>query len=542
METESVAENAAPELLIHHAFSRRALSQPHNIALVHRDNSVSYVTLEAAANTYAAELAELGVSRGQIVPVVIPRSPQLVAIQLGILKCGAAYAGIDPRWPAKRISAILKQISPRVTVSHTAIEQSRFATYQPRAESVDTAAARGLAFEPPELTSSAPATVFFTSGTTGIPKGVVSPHHAVTRLFLPGGLDGFGPGHVTPQAAPLPWDMYAFELWGQLTTGGTAALVEGDHLLPSTLRHLIKTAGVDTLWLTTSLFNLFLDEDPDCFQKLRQVITGGEKVSPHHMKLFLKRYPATQLWNAYGPAENCMITTIHPVQSDDCDIAGGVPVGRPVRDTRVVILDATSQQCGAGQPGEICIAGQGLATGYLGDPELTQAKFPTVSVDGEPTRIYRTGDIGILDRAGVLHFQGRQDRQVKVSGHRVEMAEIEIAARGLSGIRECAALPVTSPDGRVSRLALFYLREPVETDRHDVHGTDSRAVRDQLSRLLPSYMVPTIVRQLTKFPVTANGKLDRAELLRLARQPAPSRVAAVRPGTASAGNARKGEQ
>jgi D-alanine--poly(phosphoribitol) ligase subunit 1 len=515
-------------LLVHQAFSRHAASQPDNAALIHRADSISYGLLEAASNTYAAELTELGAGRGQVVPVVFPRGPQLVAIQLGILKCGAAYAGIDPRWPVSRISAILQQVSPAVAVSHAAIGQCRFRIYQPRAESVAGAAARGLAFEPPELSPSAPATVFFTSGTTGTPKGVVSPHQAVTRLFRPGGLGGFGPGHVTPQAAPLAWDMYAFELWGQLTTGGTTALVDGDHLLPRTLRHLIQTAGVDTLWLTTSLFNLFLDEDPDCFQRLRQVITGGEKVSPHHMRLFLERYPAIPLWNAYGPAENCMITTIHRVQPDDCDTAGGVPVGRPVPGTRVVILDAAGRPCRAGQPGEICIAGLGLATGYLGDPGLTQEKFRTVSVDGEPARIYRTGDIGILDRSGVLHFRGRQDRQVKISGHRVEMAEIEITARGLPGIRECAALPVTAPDGRVSRLALFYVSEPTETGRQDGHGAGSRAVRDQLSRLLPSYLVPAIVRELTRFPVTANGKLDRAELLRLARQPAPSRPAAAR--------------
>ncbi len=500
------------EPLIHRAVARQALLRPDATALIHNGRRVSYRTLDAAASTYAAELSALGVGVGQVVPMLAPRSAQLAALQLAVLKCGAAYAGLDRRWPHDRIAAILEQVSPALVITDELATAGRFRAYQPPAQDLDSAAASAQPFEPAQVDGAAPATVFFTSGTTGTPKGVVSPHQAVTRLFRPGGLAGFGPGHATPQAAPLPWDMYAFELWGQLTSGGTTVLVEDDHFLPGTLRDLVRAAGVDTLWITTSLFNLFVDEDADCFSGLRQVLTGGEKLSPVHVRAFLDRHPGIPLRNGYGPAESCMLTTTHLLKLADCDVPGGIPVGTPVAGTTVLVIDADDQPCAAGEPGEVCIAGEGLATGYLANPGLTAEKFPTIEHGGAPLRIYRTGDIGVVDDAGVLHFRGRRDRQVKISGHRVELTEIEVTARGLPGVRDCVALPLTAADGQVTMLALFYL-----ASAQDATAFDPLQVREQLVRLLPGYAVPGVVRWLERFPVTPNGKLDRHELTRIAR-------------------------
>ncbi|HET9899065.1 MAG TPA: amino acid adenylation domain-containing protein [Streptosporangiaceae bacterium] len=511
------------EPLIHRAVARQAQLRPDATALIERRRPVSYRTLDRAASRYASELSALGIGVGDVVPMLLPRSARLAALQLAVLKCGAAYAGLDRRWPAERIAAILGQISPAVVITDSPLGE--YPSYQPPAADLEAvAAACEEQFHPPELGGAAPATVFFTSGTTGMPKGVVSPHQAVTRLFRPGGLDGFGPGHATPQVAPLPWDMYAFELWGQLTSGGTTVLVEDDHFLPGALRELVRDCGVDTLWITTSLFNLFVDEDADCFKGLGQVLTGGEKLSPAHVRAFLRCHPDIPLRNGYGPAESCMLTTTRLLTLADCDVAGGIPVGTALAGTTVLVLDADDQPCPAGEPGEVCIAGKGLATGYLASPELTAEKFPTIDYGGVPLRIYRTGDVGAFDSAGVLHFRGRRDRQVKISGHRVEMTEIEATARGLAGVRDCVALPLTAPDGQVVRLALFYLAStapdgtaPDGTPPERDANTDPLAVSDQLVRLLPAYAVPAIVRWLDRFPVTPNGKLDRAELARIAR-------------------------
>jgi amino acid adenylation domain-containing protein len=509
------------EPVIHQAVAQHAAGQPTATAIIGAGQRITYATLNAAADRYAAALSSLGVGQGTVVPFLLPRSAQLIALQFGALKCGAAYAGLDLRWPAERITAILELLAPPLVVvsapcAHLA---GAITTYQPPTETLQDAATRpGVSFEPHRSGAADPATLFFTSGTTGRPKVVISPHQAVTRMFQPGGLAGFGPGHATPQAAPLPWDMYAFEVWGQLVSGGSTVLVSGDHLMPATLRELVSTAGVDTLWLTSSLFNLFVDEDVNCFTGLGHVLTGGEKLSPAHVRAFLARHPQIPLRNGYGPAESAMLTTTRLLRPEDCEMPGGVPVGTAVPGTTVLVLDSTGRPCPPGEPGEICIAGQGLARGYLADPDLTAAKFPTIDVGGAPLRIYRTGDIGVTDEEGVLHFRGRVDRQVKISGHRVELDEIETAARRLPGVRDCVIIPVHAPQGEVTGITLFYRADTAPS----AGDGDPLGVRARLLRELPGYLVPGIVRCVDQFPVTANGKVDAAALLRLSRRKRPA--------------------
>jgi amino acid adenylation domain-containing protein len=512
--------------LIHAAVAGQAARNPDAVALVWQDREISYGMLEAAATCYAADLSDRGVGPGQIVPFLMDRSPEMVALQLGVLKTGAAYANLDPSWPLERQRAILDLVAPVTVITTDDTWDGHFGRYQPSDDGMTGAARRARPFDPASVPPDAPATVFFTSGTTGIPKGVISPHQAVTRLFGSRGLSGFGPGHATPQVAALPWDMYAFELWGQLTTGGTVVLISADYLLPSMLRQIATTRGVDTLWLTASLFHLFVDEDPNCFGGLADVVIGGESASPKHVRSFLLRHPGVALWNAYGPAESCMITTIGRVTLADCDLPGGVPVGTPVHGTSVVLLNERDQPCGPGLEGEICIAGQGLATGYLGQPELTAEKFSSIELDGLPVRVYRTGDMGVRDHDGVLHFRGRRDRQIKISGHRIELAEIESAADSLPDVRNCIAFPVNGPDGTPERIALAYL---VPRSDASPPGGDPLSVHAQLRQLLPAYMVPQIVRGLAHYPLTANGKVDRAALHEIARHSRPA--ARHRPAT-----------
>ncbi|GAA1955173.1 amino acid adenylation domain-containing protein [Kitasatospora viridis] len=501
--------------LIHRAVAAQARLRPGATAIFFREERIDYRTLDAAAEHLAGQLAAHGVGPGTVVPVRMPRTPQLVAVLLAVLKCGAAYAALDHRWPAERIDGLLEQLRPPVFVSaddHPGSPATAPARWQPPTDPLPAVAALGGSAPEVELDPAAPASVFFTSGTTGTPKGVVSPHRATTRLFGPGGLRGYGPQGVTTQAAPCPWDAFSLEVWGMLTTGGAIVVVEEDYLLPGALRDVVKSAGVDTVFLTTTLFNLFVDMDPDCFLGTRQVFTGGERNSTDHIGRFLARHPGIALFHVYGPVESCVYATEHRIRPADCETPGGVPIGRAVAGTGVHVLDG-ERVCAPGEEGEICVSGDGLAVGYLGLPELTAQKFPEVTVAGERLRVYRTGDLGFVDAEGALHFRGRADRQVKVRGHRIEPGEIETAATRIEGVRRCTVVPVPGRTTAWERLALFYTADPLDPSAAD--AADPVGVTAELGRVLPPYLVPDAVLAVPDFPLTANGKIDNAALLGL---------------------------
>ena len=506
--------------LIHAAVAEHARERPTTPAIVYGDSVLTYAALDAASDVYAARLRSRGVVAGDVVPVVLSRSARTIAVQLGIVKCGAAYAPIDPRWPAERRDSILAWLRPRVVV----VTDHDEATGQPvlalqdedvrdvAADAADLAEAVGSPDVQVDLED--PATVFFTSGTTGSPKAVVVPHRAVTRLFGRGGLVGFGPGECLTQAAPPAWDMYAFETWGALTTGSTSVLIDSAHMMPGDLQRSVAKHGVSTVWLTASLFNLFVDEDIDCFTGVQRVYSGGEKLSPRHVEVFLRRHPDIAMFNSYGPAENGMVTTIRRIVRADCAVPGGIPVGTPVPGTAVEIVNDAGSPCATDEVGEICASGLGLAHGYLYDPESTARQFRIMRIGGRDALAYRTGDLGLRDATGLVHYRGRADRQVKIRGHRIEPTEVENAAREQAGVRDAAVAPIEGADGAVSGLALFYVGVPA-TPADDGDPLDLAA---GLRRTLPAYLVPSLVSVVESLPVTANGKLDRAQLGEMTRR------------------------
>ncbi len=495
---------------VHEVFLRIADRHRDDPALVAGDRTVSYAGLAAAARRAAMALDRVGVSGGDVVPVLLPRSPELVASLLGILLRGAAYAVLDARWPAERLDSMAAAVGARMVVGDRSV--AGLPTWCPTVDLFDDGGP--VPTDPVTGSGEDVCCVFFTSGSTGTPKPILSPHRATTRLFGAGALHGeFGPSARMPQWAPLPWDGLTLELWSMLLTGGTSVLHE--ERLPSTasLRKMIGD-GVDSMWLTSSLFNLIVDEDIDAFGGLRQLWVGGERLSTAHVRRFLAHHPAIRLVNGYGPAESCVFVATHEVTTADCDDPDGVPLGDAVAGTSVFVLDG-DRLCRRDEPGEICVGGDGLAAGYLGDPELTGRKFVTLHVAGRTVRLYRTGDRGAVGPDGLLRFLGRVDRQVKIRGHRVEPGEVEAHLRAVDAVMEAVVLPDVDASGICTGLTGYY----VPTGQGAGHAPD--AVRASLLAKAPRQLVPDRLVPLPRIPVTPNGKADHAAL-RAVDAPAPA--------------------
>ncbi|WP_344583734.1 amino acid adenylation domain-containing protein [Streptomyces lunalinharesii] len=515
--------NIAPGGGLHEAFSRRARERPGAIALVDGDRALTYAELDAVADAWAAGLAAAGVSHGDRVPIQLPRSTELVVALLAVLKAGAAYCLLPPDWPEERTSDVLSALRPPLLV---AAADGASAGYTLLVWSPPTSpAVAPVGFQPATVDAAAPCCVFFTSGTTGRPKGVVSPHRATARLFQPGGFARFTGGTVMPLAAPTPWDAFSLELWSVLLNGGCAVIVTDPYLSPTALTEGVSRHGMDTVWCTASLFNLIVDETPDAFNGLRQVLIGGERLSVPHVRRFLRHHPDVVLMNGYGPVECTVFATTHRITEADCDLPGGIPLGRPVPGTQVYVLDS-QRECLVGETGEICLGGDGLALEYLGDPALTEEKFPHVRVDGQDTRVYRTGDLGRWGADGLLHLEGRADRQLKIRGHRVEPAEVERQVeRLLPAVRHCRVVPRGDAARGERELLAFCIparpSDPLSGALATLHGA-----------LVPYHRLAAAV-SVDAFPLTPQGKLDERALLALAPAQAPNMPASrgTRPGT-----------
>ncbi|WP_433498709.1 amino acid adenylation domain-containing protein [Sphaerimonospora sp. CA-214678] len=484
---------------IHDAVVAAARRDPERIAVRCEEHAISYAELVTDAERIARHLIGTGVSPGGVVPVVARRTADLPAVLLGVLLAGAAYALLDVRWPVSRIASLLEAMRPAVVLAdHTGAEHLAGAALEcvPFAE-LDPKTDQAL----PEVTPDDVATLFWTSGSTGEPKAVLSPHRATTRLF---GADPCVPYGRAPRmisAAAVAWDAFTLELWGMLTRGGTVLLHEDDVLLPASVRAYIADFGATHLFLTPALFDVLVTADVECFGGLRVLTLGGDRPSVENCRKLMDAFPSIELYNGYGPVESCVFVTTHRIGRTDLDGDGGIPVGRPVAGTDIYVVRDGAPVPG-GEPGEIAIGGTGLARGYLGDPRRTAEVFRDLVVEGGTRRVYLTGDRGWLDGTGTLHFGGRLDSQFKIAGHRIEPGEIEAAARA-AGCAQAVAMPVTRRNG-TRCIALFAV--PSEGRVTD------ESVRAALRERLPGYMVPAAVHLLDVFPFMENTKINRRML------------------------------
>ncbi|KAF9974582.1 hypothetical protein BGZ75_000757, partial [Mortierella antarctica] len=488
---------------IHQLFEDHAALYPQATALVHDDQSLTYHELNVRANVLAHRLIESGVKHGDYVAVLLHRSFDLVAAQLAILKVGAAYVPIDPKAPVDRQAFIVKDSASSLLI--TDVHMNVPSAMEVQLLRLDSGNSLFKERENITLAGSSQDTAYamYTSGSTGVPKGVMVPHRAISRLVINCGYANIGPNDRVAFAANPAFDASTFELWAPLRNGGCAVIIDADTFTDS---HLLAKAlerhRINTLWLTMALFNQYVLSIGPSLAKLKYLLCGGEQGNLETFAALLKHGGPENLINGYGPTETTTFAATFNASRMGNQF-DRLPIGRPIGNTQVYVLDKHCNLVPLGATGELFIGGAGVATGYLNQPDLTAERFlPDPFSNVEDARMYKTGDLVRYLPDGNLVFMGRNDEQVKIRGFRIELGEIEARLVEHELVKEAVVLALG--EGGDKRLVAYVAAEPNEQI--------ALILREHLATNMPEYMVPAAFVRLDILPVTNNGKVNRRAL------------------------------
>ncbi|MFF1709742.1 amino acid adenylation domain-containing protein [Streptomyces sp. NPDC058268] len=513
----------SPQAVVPELIAGRVVSSPRAVA-VQGERALSYGELWAESGRWAQYLSGMGVRRGDRVAVVMERSPDLLALLLGIWRTGAAYVPVDAGWPRERVAYVLEDAAPVRVVC----------TRECRDVLPEQAAARSVVLDDPQVRATLAACgtdqpmvqvaaqdvayVMYTSGSTGEPKGVAVPHGSVAALVGERGWS-MSTDDAVLMHAPHAFDASLYEIWVPLVAGGRVVVADPGVVDAQQVREHVK-GGVTAVHLTAGSFRVLAEEWPDCFAGLREVLTGGDVVPAASVARVREVCPDVTVRHLYGPTETTLCATWHVLRPGDA-MDSALPIGSALPHRRAFVLDAFLRPLPPGVTGELYLAGAGLAQGYRNGQGLTAERFVACPyAPGE--RMYRTGDLVRATGDGELLFVGRADAQVKIRGFRVELGEVEAALAAHPAVAQ--AVVVAREDGPGERRLVGYVvPEGTET-------IDPQLVRAHAAEILPDYMVPAAVLALGALPVTRNGKVDRKAL------PAPDfaeRVSGGKPQTAA---------
>ncbi|WP_169057662.1 non-ribosomal peptide synthetase [Bacillus pumilus] len=492
-----------PKRTIQELFEEQVQRGPHRIALSYLEEHMTYQELDEKATQLAAYLQSKGVGPGSLVPMLFDRSFDMIVSVLGIVKSGAAYVPMSPEYPDARIRLIVRDTQSDVIITQSHLIE-RLVDFTGTKIDMDKPLPETDAVYQREqsiIGEDQLAYVNYTSGSTGTPKGVMLPHAGVVRLVRETNYMKLGPDDKMLQLSNYAFDAFTFELWGMLLNGGQLILIPKYAALNmDELSRLIKAYQVTANCLPTALFNRLVEHDPKSVAGYRTLLVGGEAMSSEHARKALPHMEGV-LINAYGPTENTTLATTHQVTHMP-EEARSVPIGVPVSNSTVVILDDALNPVPAGVKGEIYIGGTGLAKGYLHDPERTQERFidnPFPELGGD--RLYRSGDLGTWRSDGTIEYLGRKDNLVKIRGYRIECGEIETALLKHPQVKECTVIAKTY--GSSKRLAAYLVTDGENPDP---------GWKAFLQESLPGYMIPSYFIVMDEMPVTTNGKVDQKAL------------------------------
>jgi len=495
-------------------FAATVKQQNNSIAISDNEEQLSFSDLLYRAGGIAKHLVETGIGEGDIVALHIERSCTAIATILGINAVGACYLPLDQSYPPRRIAWILADAQCRVVIADAAgrkalaeaafMEQNDAET-QADADvpiqyvTIDAEKMALLCSLPPETNrrDDLLAYLMYTSGSTGLPKGVRIFEHSIIRLVMYDNSLLFNPIDRILQVASFAFDLSTYDLWGALLNGSQLFIADRNDILdPAALAEKLKSLNISIIAMPTGLFHRQAEVLPESFSTLRAVIAGGEAMSAELMRRVMKASPETAFFNGYGPTENTTFTTIHKICHQDLK-KESLPIGRPVAQTIVRVLDKNDQKVPTGIWGEIVTGGEGVADGYWNRPELTVDKF---FYGADNIYYYRTGDLGRWRLDGVLEFAGRKDGQIKLRGFRIEPGEIEEALLQHPSVAGAAVL-FRREAGEL--IACLLAKDA---------ALEATELRSWLMHRIPSYMVPARFIRLTHLPVNSNGKLDRIQL------------------------------
>ncbi|AIQ12431.1 non-ribosomal peptide synthetase [Paenibacillus durus] len=497
-QTDYPREKTIPEL-----FEEQVEKTPDAAAVVMGHIRLSYRELHEKSNRLAARLRARGIQSQAIIGLMAERSPDMIVGILGILKSGAAYLPMDPEWPSERIEHMLHDSGAALLLT-----QQQWMTGLPSgteamlldSDEEDMAAAE-LGREPETGSADDLAYIIYTSGSTGTPKGVMISHANAIRVVQETDYITIRQEDAVLQLSNYAFDGSVFDIFGALLNGARLVLIEQETVLDiAKLAEVMNRENITVAFMTTALFNVLVDREPDCLKGLRKLLFGGERGSVIHARKALASLGPDKLIHVYGPTESTVFTTYYPINEIDED-AGSLPIGKPIANTSVWIVDRNQQLVPPGVPGELCISGDGLSRGYLNNEELTATQFVPHPFESGG-RMYRTGDRVRWLPDGQIEFLERMDHQVKLRGYRIELGEIEQVLLEHENIREAIVLARKDPAGQDVLYA--YVTAAVELSRTEI--------RAYAGSRLPGYMIPAYFILLDHLPLTANGKVDRKAL------------------------------